>query len=130
MKDVISYAADKSLLITWLIDNAHLFPKYIYVNQGETVLLMDKIPIRERNNHSVTLLRVTDEAFAAIHDSPVEILSYVTSGEGSAHTAIAEDSLLQAKVELAYDRTPFKTYDEHGDFIGWQTPPLNFGEIS
>ncbi len=87
MKDVISYTDNLPELIAWLIVNADTFPDFIILDdEGEPRLNLDKVPVSYNGDHSVTLLRVDDAAFAAIQVAPVDILAECETG-----TAIAFD---------------------------------------
>ena len=130
MRDLISYAADKTTLVEWLTNNASLYPKYIYIENNIARLKnIDRFPSESSadNSKSVSLLRVNENAMSFIQLMPVEILGNVASGD-DVFAVLDQDAF--DKIALVIDQTPDIHYGPGGVELPPTIRPLRFGSFA
>ena len=118
MIDVITYTNHTTGLQSKLANNKHLFKQIMESDDGQFWINWNSVPVKQIGENSVSLIRVND--LSLVEAIGFEILAQCETGTGEAFDLVTEAG--QAKIELAYDRTPIP--DGEG---GTYTPPYNFG---
>ena len=129
MKYIISYTDDKPGLIDWLLQNRSSFPdKIILDDNGDPKLNINKVPVHENNDCTVTNIIVDTYEESIINDAPLEILSYSETSSIDAYSSLDQDGW--DKIAMCINQEIIDITDpETGDKVGEYTAPLCFGVI-